>query len=60
MLSGKNGATRASVSAAVGVHAAAMHMKLVQLLGEGGAEKVKGAALRLALVEEWLASGSDM
>ena len=44
VLSAKNSATRASVSAAVGVHVQAMCVKLAQLLGEEGAEKVKGAA----------------
>ena len=43
--SAKKGATRATVSAAVGVHVTAMCVKLAQLLGEGGAEQVKAAGM---------------
>ena len=60
MLSAKNSAARASVSVAVGVHAQAMCVRLAQLLGEGVVKEVTAAALRLALVEERLASGSEM
>ena len=60
VLSAKKSATRASLFAAAGVHVQAMCVKLAQLLGEGGAEKLKAAALRFALVEEWPASGSEV
>ena len=60
MLAAKKVASRASIAAAVGVHVIAMCVKLATLLGEQGIEKLKGQALRLALVEEWLASGSEV
>ena len=44
VLGAKSGATRASLSAAIGVHATAMCVKLAMLLGEGGTEKVQAAA----------------
>jgi hypothetical protein len=59
VLEAKSGATRASLSAAIGVHVTAMCVKLAKLLGEGGTEKVQAAASKhFPSLVEWPAADS--
>ena len=60
VLEAKSGATRASLSRAIGAHVTAMCVRLAQLLGEarGGTEKVQAAASKhFPGVVEWPAAG---
>ena len=60
LLEAKSGATRASFSAAIGVHVTAMCVKLAKLLGEGGTEKVQAAASNhFPGLVEWPAAAAD-